>query len=808
MSLTTEMEDTGTNITVLIDNYDSFTWNVYQYLTELGAQVEVFRNDKITIDKIAALNPKNLVISPGPGQPLTDSGISCEVISHFSGKIPILGICMGEQCIFEVFGGKVDYAGEIVHGKTSTIEHDSVGLFINVPKEISATRYHSLAAQPSTIPDELMSTCWSDTKVLMGIRHREFTIEGIQFHPESILSEHGKTLLGNFLNLKGGTWDENPEFKVKPPLAKTKVKEDSVSSILEKIVLQRYNDVEAAKKQPGSSPYDLKRLLSLHIAPPLIDFPARLSQNLPKYPAIMAEVKRASPSKGNIDLTVNAAEQALIYAKAGASVISVLTEPKWFKGSLDDMRQAHDILSSIPNRPAVLRKDFIIDTYQIMEARIYGADTVLLIVAILDDEKLAKLYNFAKSLGMEPLVEVNSEEEMKRAIKLGAKVIGVNNRNLHTFEVDLSTTSRLAKMVHKGIILVALSGINSRMDVTGYIEQGIGALLIGEAMMKAQDKKAFIDEILGIEKVETKTTITKSPIKPLVKICGINTIDAAITATELGADLIGLIFAKNSRRKVTLDLSLEIVNVIREMQSDDSNNIKKEDGESEENVNYLESLPSNYDWFRSHANTIYTSKKPLIVGVFQDQSVEYITKIVQYLKLDLIQLHGNEPLDMPKFLPRPVIKTFHIDENFCAPTLITQPGYHQYCLLDTKTKNNKDAGQTHEGGSGISFDWNIALKIKNSVKNSKTGKVNDEFPIILAGGLNPENVKEAIEKVKPWCVDVSSGVETDQQKDNDKIKEFIQRAKSIIYKDEIIETEEKSQGYEKQNGESTDEHTT
>nr|CAG8540107.1 9190_t:CDS:2 [Entrophospora candida] len=244
-------------------------------------------------------------------------------ISHFSGKIPILGICMGEQCIFEVFRGRVDYAGEIVHGKTSTIEHDSVGLFINMPKEISATRYHSLAAQPSTILDELMSTCWSDTKVLMGIRHC-------------------------------GAWDENPEFKVKSPLAKTKVKEDSVSSILEKIVLQRYNDVEAAKKQPGSSPYNLKRLLSLHIAPPLIDFPARLRQTLPKYPAIMAEVKRVSPSKGNIDLTVNAAEQALIYAKAGTSVISVLTEPKWFKGSLDDMRQAHDILSSIPNRPAVL----------------------------------------------------------------------------------------------------------------------------------------------------------------------------------------------------------------------------------------------------------------------------------------------------------------------------------------------------------------------------------------------------------------------------------------------------------------------
>ncbi|CAG8665888.1 11401_t:CDS:1, partial [Scutellospora calospora] len=469
-----EMESpTKSTLTVLIDNYDSFTWNIYQYLSELGAEVQVFRNDQITVEQIKALNPKNIIISPGPGSPSSDVGISRDAISSFAGNIPILGVCLGEQCIVEVFGGKVGYAGEVVHGKTSTIRHDGKGVYIDIPIEISATRYHSLAAQSPSIPDELEITSWSETNVLMGVRHREFTIEGIQFHPESILSEeHGKKILENFLKIKGGKWEDNPEFGVKAPLAKHSVPTKSIPSILEKIYKQRLADIEIAKKQPGSSPYDYKKLLSLHIAHPLIDFVSRIKQTLPKYPAIFAEVKRASPSKGNIDLSVNAAEQALTYARAGASVISVLTETKWFKGSLNDMRQVRDVLATIPNRPAVLRKDFIVDTYQIMEARLYGADTILLIVALLTDEQLTTLYKFSKYLGMEPLVEVNNQEEMERAVKLGAKVIGVNNRNLHTFDVDMSTTTKLAEMVPEGVILAALSGITKREDVEAYIEQG------------------------------------------------------------------------------------------------------------------------------------------------------------------------------------------------------------------------------------------------------------------------------------------------------------------------------------------------
>ncbi|CAG8765734.1 25503_t:CDS:2 [Dentiscutata erythropus] len=757
---------TNSTLTILIDNYDSFTWNIYQYLSELGAEVQVFRNDQITIEQIEELNPKNIIISPGPGGPSSNVGISRDVISLFAGHVPILGVCLGEQCIVEVFGGKVEYAGEIVHGKTSTIKHDGKGVYIDLPNEISATRYHSLAAQPPTIPDELEITSWSETNVIMGVRHREFTIEGIQFHPESVLSgDHGKKLLGNFLKIQGGKWEDNPEFGVKAPLAKTFVQAKSIPSILEKICNQRLADIGIAKKQPGSSPHDYEKLLSLHVTHPLIDFVSRIKQTLPKYPAIFAEVKRASPSKGNIDLSVNAAEQALRYAKAGASVISVLTESKWFKGSLNDMRQVRDVLATIPNRPAVLRKDFIVDTYQIMEARLYGADTILLIVALLTDEQLTKLYKFSKHLGMEPLVEVNNREEMERAVKLGAKVIGVNNRNLHTFDVDMNTTSMLAEMVPEGVILAALSGITGRDDVVAYLEQGVKALLIGEALMKAKNKRAFIHELLALEEPPKPTVKVKAPPSPLVKICGVSTVDAAIAAADAGADFIGLIFAK-SRRQVQIDQALEIVTIIRELQSERAHDKIELPEQSQEDVI---KLSGNNDWFKLQASRIVNnSRKPLLVGVFQNQSLEYITTILDFLKLDLVQLHGDEPLDMAKFLPVPVIKAFHIDDEFTNPILVTQPGYNALCLLDTKVplvSNDKEENKEeetdenkkhkHQGGAGKPFDWSIALKVKESVSKKRVGGKNG-FPLILAGGLTPLNVIEAIEKVKPWAVDVSS----------------------------------------------------
>jgi anthranilate synthase/aminodeoxychorismate synthase-like glutamine amidotransferase len=183
---------------LMIDNYDSFTYNLVQYFGELGQQVRVFRNDAITLDGIAKLNPEMIVISPGPGRPC-DAGISKAVIQHFTGVYPLLGVCLGHQCIGEVFGAAVVRAGRIMHGKTSAVFHDGKSLYKNLPKPFEATRYHSLIIKKDTLPDCLAVSAWTDHDEIMGIRHRTHPVEGIQFHPESVLTSCGKELLGNFL---------------------------------------------------------------------------------------------------------------------------------------------------------------------------------------------------------------------------------------------------------------------------------------------------------------------------------------------------------------------------------------------------------------------------------------------------------------------------------------------------------------------------------------------------------------------------------------------------------------------------------
>jgi anthranilate synthase/aminodeoxychorismate synthase-like glutamine amidotransferase len=186
---------------LLIDNYDSFTYNLYQYLCELGEDVEVFRNDKLKLDDIEAMGPERIVISPGPCTP-REAGVSVETIRRYSSRVPILGVCLGHQCIGEAFGGVVAGAGEIKHGKMSSIEHDGAGVFQGLPNPFEAVRYHSLAIVPETLPDVLTVTARSESGVIMGVRHKELTIEGVQFHPESILTKPGKQLLANFLAMK------------------------------------------------------------------------------------------------------------------------------------------------------------------------------------------------------------------------------------------------------------------------------------------------------------------------------------------------------------------------------------------------------------------------------------------------------------------------------------------------------------------------------------------------------------------------------------------------------------------------------
>lgn len=185
---------------LVIDNYDSFTYNLVQYLGELHANPVTYRNDKITVSKIKLLKPKQIVISPGPCTP-KEAGVSNEVITEFAGKVPLLGVCLGHQCIGDVFGGKIVRAARIMHGKTSDIFHNSQDLFSKIPNPFKATRYHSLLIEKKTFPADLEVTAWTAQNEIMGVRHKRFPVWGVQFHPESILTEHGKLLLKNFLSL-------------------------------------------------------------------------------------------------------------------------------------------------------------------------------------------------------------------------------------------------------------------------------------------------------------------------------------------------------------------------------------------------------------------------------------------------------------------------------------------------------------------------------------------------------------------------------------------------------------------------------
>ncbi len=185
---------------LLIDNYDSFTYNIYQFMCELGAQVEVLRNDEATIEEIDLMAPERIVVSPGPKTP-SEAGISVDAIRHFGPRLPVLGVCLGHQCVGQAFGSAVVPAGEIMHGKTSLVHHDGRGVFAGLPSPFQAIRYHSLAIDRDCLPGDLQVSAWTEQGVIMGVRHADHPVEGVQFHPESIKTEHGKSLLKNFIEL-------------------------------------------------------------------------------------------------------------------------------------------------------------------------------------------------------------------------------------------------------------------------------------------------------------------------------------------------------------------------------------------------------------------------------------------------------------------------------------------------------------------------------------------------------------------------------------------------------------------------------
>lgn len=698
------------------------------------------------------------------------------------------------------------YAGEIMHGKVSKIRHDNRGCFKNVPQELPSIRYHSLSAQHASLPPDLAITAITeDSGVIMGVRHRKYTLEAVQYHPESILSEGGDDLIRNFLSLRGGIWDENPEFRVQdaslPPFPVEALSKEisskpettaKIPSILEKIHSQRLQDVAKAQATPGTTLHDLKTLHKLNIAPPLISFVSRIKQTAPGRPALFAEIKRASPSKGPISLATNPASQALTYALAGAQVISVLTEPKWFIGNLQDMLHARQAVANLPNRPAILRKDFILSRYQILESRIWGADTILLIVSMLTEPLLRELYKYSLELGMEPLVEVNNAREMEVALALPAKVIGVNNRNLHDFNVDMNTTSRLSDMVKdKDVTLCALSGISTADDVKRYSADSIGAVLIGESLMRAKDVAAFIRELFSIPNVPSATPYWRTQ-RPLVKICGVRSESEAVAIAEAGADLLGLMLVPTSKRRISLETARDISASIRSLRAST---------EHEPNTP-SPALSENAPWLTTHANQLTSSlarvSRPLVVGVFQNAGLDEILHAVAYAQLDLVQLHGSEPTEWARKIPVPVIRVFHVGSSGAGIRGITRGGEHQYVLLDSVRAD----GSGMSGGSGKVVDLDLAKEIveagevpcgdgaagpggsgaadgADSDGSSASGPPPVPLPVILAGGLTPGNVADAIAHVKPWAVDVSGGVEAEggKSKDLEKVRMFVDAVK-------------------------------
>jgi indole-3-glycerol phosphate synthase / phosphoribosylanthranilate isomerase len=464
---------------------------------------------------------------------------------------------------------------------------------------------------------------------------------------------------------------------------------------LDQIVSQTRADLEQRKSELPLE--DLQHLAAAQ-APPR-DFLGALRPVSKSKVSLIAEVKRASPSKGVFAPHLDPIELAQTYAANGVAAISVLTEPHFFLGSPDYLTAIRHAVS-VP----VLCKDFIFDEYQVYEARAWGADAILLICAILDGTQLRQLLKVAHDLGMHCLVEVHTSEEARRAIEAGAAIIGINSRDLTTFQMNPNLMRELRPLIPEDRVVVAESGIHTAADARRLARYDIQAMLVGESLVISHDIPAQIRTLLhgANESVQ-------------VKICGLRTRDQLLTAIDAGADLLGLMFYESSSRYIHPREAMELLKTLEDSQ------------------------------FAS-----------AIVGIFVNEEAEFINDIVEQVGLHVVQLHGDEPPEFCKRIKRPVIKGLRLNSINELNWVEEYQATTWRILLDTPT--------TKWGGSGKTHDWNIAQKVAQ------------QTPIILAGGLTPENVSEAIQQVHPWGVDVSSGVEINGQKDAGKIQAFIHNA--------------------------------
>ncbi|HLZ61905.1 MAG TPA: bifunctional indole-3-glycerol-phosphate synthase TrpC/phosphoribosylanthranilate isomerase TrpF, partial [Ktedonosporobacter sp.] len=417
---------------------------------------------------------------------------------------------------------------------------------------------------------------------------------------------------------------------------------------------------------------------------------------------LIAEVKRASPSKGLLAPHLDPVELARTYEANGASAISVLTEPHFFLGAPEYLTAIKEAVS-IP----VLRKDFIVDDYQVYEARAWGADVILLICAILDDAQLRHLLQTAHSLHMRCLVEVHSRDEALRAIEAGAVIIGVNSRDLATFQMNPYLIRELRQLIPADRVVVAESGIHTEADVRRLARYDVQAMLVGESLVVSNDVPAQMRILLQGANQSTQ-----------VKICGLRTPEHIDIATTAGADLLGFIFHEPSHRYVRPQQVHDLLKVSERF-----------------------------------ANPTGGEVTPDLVGVFVNKEADFINDVAEDVGLNFVQLHGTETPEFCQRIKRPVIKALHVSSEGDIEQIKLYQKVAWRLLLDTPTPE--------WGGTGVTHDWQLA-RIAARIT-----------PILLAGGLTVANVAEALEQVQPWGVDVSSGVETNKQKDPQKICEFI-----------------------------------
>ena len=433
----------------------------------------------------------------------------------------------------------------------------------------------------------------------------------------------------------------------------------------------------------------------------------------------ICEVKKASPSKGIIAEHFPYLEIAKEYEVAGAAAISVLTEPDFFKG---DKKYLQEIASTV--KIPVLRKDFIIDEYQIYQAKVWGASAILLICACLDVPTLTKFRELADSLGLSSLVEVHDEHEVQMAIDCGARIIGVNNRNLKDFTVDVQNSVRLRNLVQDDVIFVSESGLETPEDIQVLRDNNIGVALMGETFMRSPNKVEKLAYLYG------PTYYT-----PKIKMCGISKVETIPAVVEAQPDYMGLVFAP-SKRQVTVDQAKILVSELHKQYANRYNR---------------DVIQWSNDVVQEFIKT---------VGIFVNETLENLVTIATEVNLDAVQLHGDEDEAFIQTLKErtnvEVWKAVQIRSAADAEAWIDSSA--DMLLFDAYHKDER-------GGTGEVFDWSCL----------------DEFerPFMLAGGIDSTNVARAIRTVRPYGIDISSGIETEGVKDDEKIKAFTNIVRTI-----------------------------